>query len=80
MCVRGGKIWKTLKLPIDNPTKQQAQTIMHAIEELYFFGRYAEAGRVAEEVLRGELGGEFRRIVEGYRGRCVDKAGGAAKK
>jgi hypothetical protein len=68
-----GKIWKTLKLPIDNPSKSQSQTILHAIEELYFLGRYAEAGRIAEEVLTGKLIEDFRKTVTDYRRRCEAK-------
>jgi len=68
-----GEIWKTLNLPIDNPTKQQVQTILHAIEELYFQRRYKEARGVAEEALRGQLGAEVRGVVDGYRERCERK-------
>ena len=50
-----------------------SQTILHAIEELYFFGRYEEAMRVTEDALRGKLNGEFRKVVEGYRKRCEAK-------
>jgi hypothetical protein len=52
---------------------------MHAIEELYFFGRYEEAGRVAEEALKGKLNGEFRKIIDDYRGRCVARSGAPVK-
>ena len=67
------QIWKTLKLPIDNPTKPQSQTILHAIEELYFFRRYEEAENVASAVLEGKLSEEFRTVVEGYRAKCGAK-------
>lgn len=64
------KIWKMLKLPLDNPSKQESQTMLHAIEELYFFRKYEEARKVADEVLKGKLNQDFRRIVNDYRGRC----------
>ena len=67
------QIWKSLKLPIDNPTKPQSQTILHAIEELYFYRRYEEARNVACEVLKGRLNEGFRGVVEGYRGNCEAK-------
>lgn len=65
-----GQIWKTVKAPIDNPTKQESQTILHAIEELYFFRRYAEALQVVRDVLRGDLGEDFRKLVKKYEARC----------
>jgi hypothetical protein len=65
--------WNTLKLPIDNPSKPASQSILHAIEELYFFKRYEEARSLADDVLMGKLNDEFRQIVEGYRGRCECK-------
>jgi hypothetical protein len=37
---------------------------------LYFFGRYKEAGEVADEVLKGKLNEDFRKTVNDYKGRC----------
>ncbi|TVY59549.1 hypothetical protein LSUE1_G008119 [Lachnellula suecica] len=71
--VETGELWKTLKLPIDNPSKPESQIILHAIEELYFFRRYEEAGRIAGDILRGQLSGEFRKVVLGYKERCEAK-------
>jgi hypothetical protein len=73
------KIWKSLKLPIDNPTKQESQTMLHAIEELYFFGKYEEAGKLADEVLKGKLVGEFRKTIRDYRERCGARSKATAK-
>lgn len=67
------QLWKTLKLPVDNPSKPESQTILHAIEELYFYRRYEEARRVVEDVLRGELSVEFRKLMVGYKERCEAK-------
>jgi hypothetical protein len=67
------KLWKTLKLPMDNPSKQESQAILHAIEEMYFFKRYEKAKRLAEEALKGNLIEEFRKSVEDYRRRCEMK-------
>lgn len=61
---------------MNSPSKPESQTILHAIEELYFSKRYAEALGVANEALRGELMGEFRKVVVGYRGKCLGKLGG----
>lgn len=71
--VEKGEIWKTLQLPIDNPSKPESQTILHAIEELYFFRRYEEARQVASDVLKGKLNDEFRNIIEDYKARCEAK-------
>ena len=62
-----------MKLPIDNPTKPESQTILHAIEELYFFKRHERAKSVAENVLKGKLNDDFRKTVEDYRARCQAK-------
>jgi hypothetical protein len=48
--------------------------MMHAIEELYFFGKYEEARVVACEVLKGKLNGEFKGLVEDYKSKCEAKA------
>jgi hypothetical protein len=44
---------------------------MHAIEELYFFCDYEVARSVTDEVLKGKLVDEFRKIISDYRDRCV---------
>jgi hypothetical protein len=49
---------------------------MHAIEELYFHGRYSDALRVSEDTLGGDLDVDFRKTVDGYRGRCLAKLEG----
>ncbi|PBP19372.1 hypothetical protein BUE80_DR009888 [Diplocarpon rosae] len=75
--VERGDLYKTLNLPINSPSKPTSQTILHAIEELYFYRRFAEAKRVTEEALRGTgLVGEFRGVLEGYLERCCSKLEG----
>ena len=58
-------------------TKQQYQRVLHAIEELYFYGRFEEgkelAERVVEELGTGEGNGEWREVVRGYVGRCAKR-------
>jgi hypothetical protein len=58
---------------MDNPSKQESQTILHAIEELYFFRRYEKANGLAEEALKGKLIEELRKTVDDYRRRCEVK-------
>lgn len=60
-------------MPIDNPSKPKSQTILHAIEELYFFKRYDEAWNVACDALKGKLNEDFRGVIEGYREKCEAK-------
>ncbi|RDL38069.1 Uncharacterized protein BP5553_05502 [Venustampulla echinocandica] len=70
------KLWKTLKLPMNNPSKPESQAVLHAIEELYFFRRYEEAKKVAEDALKGELSADYKKVVVGYRTRCDMKLDG----
>jgi len=72
-----GELWESLKLPIDNPSKPQAQMILHSIEELYFFRRYEKAKKVAEDTLKGKLNEDFRQTVIGYMRRCEAKLSNA---
>jgi len=44
--------------------------MLHAIEELYFVRRYDEALKIASNVLKGSLNGEFKGVIEGYRLKC----------
>lgn len=67
------QIHKTLSLPLGKPSKPQSHTILHAIEELYFFRRYEEALDVTRKALEGELETEFRKTVEEYKKRCEAK-------
>jgi hypothetical protein len=50
--------------------------ILHAIEELYFFGKYEESRKVAEDILTGMLNGDLRQIILDYKERCEAKFGG----
>jgi hypothetical protein len=69
-----------LKLPVDNPSKPESQTIMHAIEELYFFRRYEEALKITDEALKGKLIEDFRKTLEDYRMRSQKKIQNATMK
>jgi hypothetical protein len=63
----------TLTLPVDRPTKAEAETMIHAIEELYFYHRYTEASKLAREVLERDLNEAYRKIVQKYLGRCEER-------
>ncbi|TVY23791.1 hypothetical protein LHYA1_G006782 [Lachnellula hyalina] len=77
--IETGELWKTLQIPIDHPSKPESQTILHAIEELYFFQRYEEAGEVIARVLKGKLDAGFRKVVVGYEQRCKARISKTAK-
>ncbi|KAI0018729.1 hypothetical protein F4780DRAFT_749966 [Xylariomycetidae sp. FL0641] len=52
--VENGEIWKGLALPLGpRTTKPEAQAVLHAVEELYFFGRFAEGARIVKAALEG---------------------------
>jgi hypothetical protein len=53
---------------------------MHAIEELYFFRRYGEAKKVADEALKGQLSDEFRKLLQDYKSRAQAKLQGGRNK
>ncbi|KUJ11999.1 uncharacterized protein LY89DRAFT_738625 [Mollisia scopiformis] len=78
--VETGDLYKTLKLPINRPTKPESQVILHAVEELYFLRRYEEALGVVERALEGELGVEIRGVLGRYRGKCEGKVGSLGRK
>jgi hypothetical protein len=67
------QLYKDLNLPISNPSKQQFQIIMHAIEQLYFYRRYREASDLAGKALQGELAEDHRRAIASYQARCIAK-------
>jgi hypothetical protein len=70
------QIWSTLKLSFDSPSKPESQTILHAIEELYFLKRFEEARSIARDVLKGTLNDEFRKNVEDYERKAEAKIRG----
>ncbi|KAI2624050.1 hypothetical protein GGS21DRAFT_325545 [Xylaria nigripes] len=53
--VENGEISKTVSLPLGAPvSKPELQTLLHAVEELYFFRRFAEGARFARSVINGD--------------------------
>lgn len=71
------QIWKTATLPLEgSASKPQAQQLLHAIEELYFFRRFDEGARFARRVLdtsSAALDDEHRSVVALYEEKCLNK-------
>ncbi|KAI0012661.1 hypothetical protein F4779DRAFT_614385 [Xylariaceae sp. FL0662B] len=88
--VENGEIWKTIKLPLGpHVSKPEAQALLHAVEELYFFRRYAEGARFVTAVLgtttaaaaadadaAAGLDEDTRRLLRYYEKRCNERAEG----
>ncbi|ROW00833.1 hypothetical protein VMCG_06531 [Cytospora schulzeri] len=80
--VENGEINKSvISLPLgagQKVPKQEAQELLHAVEELYFFRRYDEAVAFVGKVLDdGEDGLEpdFRDVLRVYERKCLGKLG-----
>ncbi|KAH7362585.1 hypothetical protein B0T11DRAFT_85761 [Plectosphaerella cucumerina] len=75
--IENGEIWKTVKLPIEgSASKPQAQQLLHAIEELYFFRRYDEGAKFARRVLETSsdaLDDEHRSVIVLYEEKCLKR-------
>lgn len=67
-----GQIWKGISLPLTSPSKPELQSVLHAVEELYFFRRFEEALAFLERVLKAPegLGEEAKGVLEGYERKC----------
>ncbi|KAI2466419.1 hypothetical protein F4781DRAFT_405745 [Annulohypoxylon bovei var. microspora] len=86
--VENGEIWKTIKLPLGSEQilKADAQSLLHAVEELYFFKRYAEGaqfvktvlgnGNDSDENMMSGLDDDTRKLLRYYESKCNQKAGG----
>jgi hypothetical protein len=74
------QIWKTIKIPLGpQVTKQDAQAVLHAVEELYFAKRYQEGAELARKLLddedeRSGLDEDTRTLLRYYEGKCAQKA------
>ncbi|KAK7906491.1 hypothetical protein PG985_016228 [Apiospora marii] len=85
--VENGDIWKTIKLPLARqPSKFEAQALLHAVEELYFFRRFEEGADFARKALLGEeeagseaklLDTDTRRLLKHYESRCRERSAAA---
>lgn len=74
------QIWKSVQLPLGEiVSKPAAQELVHAVEELYFFRRYAEAVAFIRRIWHeggGEGGGldhDSRELLHYYERRCEEK-------
>lgn len=78
--VENGEISKSVSLPLPGQRvpKQEAQELLHAVEELYFCGRYDEAVRFLGDVLDGRedgLDADLRDVLRTYEKKCLGKLG-----
>lgn len=80
------QLYKSVKFPLDSHVaKPQAQELLHAAEELYFFHRYGEAVEfirlVFSEKGRPEgLDEDVKTQLRSYEAKCLEKASVAAGK
>ncbi|KAB5577504.1 hypothetical protein GE09DRAFT_520653 [Coniochaeta sp. 2T2.1] len=75
--VENGEIYKSISLPLAEPTKSACQEVVHAVEELYFFRRYEEALGFIRRVLgtedEGGLDRDSTELMKYYEGRCEER-------
>ncbi|KAJ8107850.1 hypothetical protein ONZ43_g6608 [Nemania bipapillata] len=77
--VENGEIWKTVRLPLSpQVSKPEVQTLLHAVEELYFFRRFSEAAQFARSVVdddagAGKLDGDTLKTLLYYEKKCSQK-------
>ncbi|KAI1820284.1 hypothetical protein F4861DRAFT_545785 [Xylaria intraflava] len=76
--VENGEIWKTVTFPLaPQVSKPEAQTLLHAVEELYFFRRFAEGARFARALVddggSGKLDEDAVRTLLYYERRCRER-------
>ncbi|KAI9796911.1 MAG: hypothetical protein M1835_002752 [Candelina submexicana] len=70
--VETGEIWKTLEyLPSKIRFKPEGQTLLHAIEELFYNRKYTEAVKLADKALSCTLDGDLRKHILTYKDRCT---------
>ncbi|KAI0812181.1 hypothetical protein GGR55DRAFT_615820 [Xylaria sp. FL0064] len=77
--VENGEIWKNIQLPLSpQVSKSEAQTLLHAVEELYFFQRFAKGARLARSIMdddagTGKIDGDTLRTLLYYEMKCNDR-------
>ncbi|KAI1868882.1 hypothetical protein JX265_006861 [Neoarthrinium moseri] len=80
--VENGELWRDIRLPLgQHVTKQEAQALLHAVEELYFLKRYAEGAAFVSRALgdegRAEAGGldrDIQKLLMYYKEKCIKAA------
>ncbi len=71
-----------MQLPLGpQVSKPEAQTLLHAVEELYFFRRFSESARFARSVIdddagAGKLDEDTVKTLLYYERKCNDKING----
>ncbi|KAG8169012.1 hypothetical protein KVR01_001761 [Diaporthe batatas] len=80
--VENGEIWKSVDVPLGprKVPKHEAQELLHAVEELYFFRRFEEAVSLVAKIFEGEgggdgLDGDVRSLLTTYEKKCNEKLG-----
>lgn len=80
--VENGEVWKSVDVPWGprKVPKHEAQELLHAVEELYFFRRFEEAVSLVAKIFEGEgggdgLDGDVRGLLTTYEKRCNEKLG-----
>ncbi|KAK4180542.1 hypothetical protein QBC36DRAFT_204433 [Triangularia setosa] len=81
--LENGELWAKIPLPLTPESdanrgglisKPQAQDLLHAVEELYFYRRYNEAvgflERIWTDAGEDKIDGETRELLRKYEGRC----------
>ncbi|RDA82663.1 hypothetical protein CP532_3204 [Ophiocordyceps camponoti-leonardi (nom. inval.)] len=76
--VENGEIHQSIKLPLPpGSSKQSLQQVIHAVEELYFFGRYRHALHFIDTILSDgsdqALDHDTRQLLTVYRLKCQQK-------
>ncbi|KAI0479837.1 hypothetical protein F4859DRAFT_451262 [Xylaria cf. heliscus] len=77
--VENGEIWKTVRVPLGpQVSKSEVQTLLHAVEELYFFRRFSEGARFARSVIDDDGGArkldeDTRKTLLYYERKCSDR-------
>lgn len=76
------QIWKSVQVPLGQRklSKQEAQEVLHAVEELYFYRRFGEAVTFIGRVFEGEGGaagleGDVKDLLRLYESKCMRKLG-----
>ncbi|KAI0451121.1 hypothetical protein F5B21DRAFT_507539 [Xylaria acuta] len=77
--VENGEIWKTVRLPLGpQVSKSEVQTLLHAVEELYFFRRFSEGAQFARAAIdddggAGKLDKETLKTLLYYERKCSER-------
>lgn len=73
------QMWKTAHIPLGSQlSKPEAQGLLHAVEELYFFRRFSEGARLARSLMDDDVGEDkldkdLLKMLLYYEGKCRDK-------